>query len=95
MIGAMRSRVAVLGAVVAALVTAGCGGGLYCRDGWVRRDQMAVFLLKAEHGLTIYVDLKVFPRYKRCPGSKAIDGWHQYALSHPAKIALRGTFTTH
>src|ERR1700704_4358475 len=27
MIGAMRSRVAVLGAVVAALVTAGCGGG--------------------------------------------------------------------
>jgi hypothetical protein len=31
-------------------ITAGCGGGLYCRDVAVRRDQMAVFLLKAEHG---------------------------------------------
>ena len=31
-------------------ITAGCGGGLYCRDAAVRRDQMAVFLLKAEHG---------------------------------------------
>ena len=33
-----------------ASITAGCGGGLYCRDTAVRRDQMAVFLLKAEHG---------------------------------------------
>jgi hypothetical protein len=31
-------------------VTAGCGGGWFCRDNPVRRDQMAVFLLKAEHG---------------------------------------------
>jgi IPT/TIG domain len=31
-------------------VTAGCGGGNYCRDDAVRRDQMAVFLLKSEHG---------------------------------------------
>jgi hypothetical protein len=31
-------------------ITAGCGGGAYCRDNAVRRDQMAVFLLKAEHG---------------------------------------------
>ncbi len=30
-------------------ITAGCGGGNYCRDGLVRRDQMAVFLLKAKH----------------------------------------------
>jgi IPT/TIG domain len=33
-----------------AAITAGCGGGLYCRDAAVPRDQMAVFLLKAEHG---------------------------------------------
>ena len=33
-------------------ITAGCGGGLYCRDSAVRRDQMAVFLIKAEHGST-------------------------------------------
>ncbi len=30
-------------------ITAGCGGGDYCRDGAVTRAQMAVFLLKAEH----------------------------------------------
>jgi serine protease AprX len=31
-------------------VTAGCGNGDYCPDGPVTRAQMAVFLLKAEHG---------------------------------------------
>jgi len=31
-------------------ITAGCGGGNYCKDAPVRRDQMAAFLLKAEHG---------------------------------------------
>jgi len=31
-------------------VTGGCGGGNYCPGDDVRRDQMAVFLLKAKHG---------------------------------------------
>jgi uncharacterized repeat protein (TIGR03803 family) len=31
-------------------ITAGCGAGAYCPVSPVRRDQMAVFLLKAEHG---------------------------------------------
>jgi hypothetical protein len=31
-------------------ITAGCGGGAYCRDAPVTRAQMAVFLLKAAHG---------------------------------------------
>ncbi len=31
-------------------VTAGCSGGNYCRNAPVSRAQMAVFLLKAEHG---------------------------------------------
>ena len=31
-------------------ITGGCGGGNYCPGNPVRRDQMAVFLLKAEHG---------------------------------------------
>jgi hypothetical protein len=31
-------------------ITAGCGNGNYCRDNPVTRAQMAVFLLKAEHG---------------------------------------------
>jgi uncharacterized delta-60 repeat protein len=32
-------------------ITAGCGGGNYCPDRSVIRAEMAVFLLKAEHGL--------------------------------------------
>ncbi len=31
-------------------ITGGCGTGVYCPQNPVRRDQMAVFLLKAEHG---------------------------------------------
>jgi streptogramin lyase len=31
-------------------ITGGCGGGNYCPDSAVTRAQMAVFLLKAEHG---------------------------------------------
>ena len=31
-------------------ITAGCGVGNYCRNAPVRRDQMAVFLLKSKHG---------------------------------------------
>jgi hypothetical protein len=31
-------------------ITGGCGSGNYCPTAPVRRDQMAVFLLKAEHG---------------------------------------------
>jgi hypothetical protein len=31
-------------------ITGGCGGGNYCPTSPVRRDQMAVFLLKSEHG---------------------------------------------
>ncbi len=33
-------------------ITGGCGNGNYCPASPVRRDQMAVFLLKAEHGST-------------------------------------------
>ncbi len=36
--------------VARAGITAGCGGGNYCRNNPVTRAQMAVFLLKAEHG---------------------------------------------
>jgi hypothetical protein len=37
-------------ALAAEGITAGCGGSNYCPQNPVRRDQMAVFLLKAEHG---------------------------------------------
>jgi hypothetical protein len=37
-------------ALAAEGITGGCGGGNYCPQNPVRRDQMAAFLLKAEHG---------------------------------------------
>ena len=37
-------------AVGRARITAGCGNGNYCPDASVTREQMAVFLLKSEHG---------------------------------------------
>jgi hypothetical protein len=37
-------------ALAAEGITGGCGGGNFCPTLPVRRDQMAVFLLKAEHG---------------------------------------------
>jgi hypothetical protein len=37
-------------AIATAGITTGCGGGNYCPTSPVRRDQMAVFLLKSEHG---------------------------------------------
>jgi hypothetical protein len=39
-------------ALAAEGITGGCGNGNYCPTNPVRRDQMAVFLLKAEHGST-------------------------------------------
>ena len=53
-------------------ITAGCGGGDYCRNAAVTRAQMAVFLLKAEHGST-YVPptcMGVFPDVT-CPSTFA------------------------
>ena len=31
-------------------VTAGCGNGNYCPDATITRAQMAIFLLRGEHG---------------------------------------------
>ena len=51
-------------------ITGGCGGGNYCPTLPVRRDQMAVFLLKSEHGsaYTPPACTGVFPDVP-CPGS--------------------------
>jgi uncharacterized repeat protein (TIGR03803 family) len=60
--------------IVRAGITAGCGGGDYCVDATVTRAQMAVFLLKAEHGSGyappvcqgVFADVP-------CPGGFAVD----------------------
>jgi len=68
--------------VLRAGITAGCGGGgsVYCPDGAVSRAQMAVFLLKAEHGFFhvpppcagVFADVA-------CPGAFAVDWIEQLA----------------
>jgi hypothetical protein len=35
-------------------------------------------LLSSQYGERIYIDLKVFPGYRTCPDTPAVDGWHQY-----------------
>ena len=50
-------------------ITAGCGGGLYCPDNPVTRQQMAIFLLKTLEGST-YVPpagVGIFPDVSPCP----------------------------
>ena len=74
-------------------VTAGCGGGNYCGTSSVTRAQMAVFLLKAEHGETfvppscsgVFTDVP-------CPGGFAVDWIEQLALEGITGGCGDGTF---
>jgi len=62
-------------------ITAGCGGGNYCPDASVTRAQMAVFLLRAEHGSSyappvcsgLFTDVP-------CPGGFAADWIEQLSI---------------
>jgi hypothetical protein len=61
-------------------ITGGCGGGNYCPANPVTRAQMAVFLLKSEHG-SVYVPptcIGVFTDVL-CPGGFAVDWIEQLA----------------
>ena len=62
-------------------ITAGCGDGKYCPDDPVTRGQMAVLLLKGEHGgsyapsacvATVFIDVL-------CPGAQFVDWINQLA----------------
>ena len=59
-------------AMAAEGITSGCGDGNFCPQNPVRRDQMAVFLLKAEHGSAYVPPLcaTVFPDVP-CPSTFA------------------------
>jgi len=65
-------------------ITGGCGGGNYCPDNSVTRAQMAVFLLKGEHGsgytpptcaATVFADVP-------CPGGLFVDWVNQLAAEN-------------
>ncbi|MBY8872262.1 hypothetical protein K7640_10470 [Micromonospora sp. PLK6-60] len=51
--------------------------------GTVDRWNRARSLLRQRYGETIYLSLKVFPGYAGCPGTPAVDGWHQYGPARP------------
>jgi S-layer homology domain len=61
-------------ALAAEGVTTGCGGGNFCPDSLVTRRQMAIFLLKSEHGsgYTPPACTGVFDDVP-CPGAPAVD----------------------
>ena len=67
-------------ALAAEGVTTGCGGGNFCPDNLVTRRQMAVFLLKSEHGsaYTPPACTGVFDDVP-CPGAPAVDFIEQLA----------------
>lgn len=67
-------------ALAAEGITTGCGGGNFCPDNLVTRRQMAVFLLKTDHGSS-YVPpacAGVFDDVP-CPGAPAVDFIEQLA----------------
>ncbi len=64
-------------------ITAGCGAGVYCPTAPVTRAQMAVFLLKAEHG-SGYLPPSCTGRFLdvACPGAFAVDWIEQLAAEN-------------
>ena len=71
----MKVRAKLTAVLVAAgmLLPAGCGGGYYCPDVEVTRAQMAVFLLKAEHGAAYQAYRERVPML--VPGRRCDSGW--------------------
>ena len=67
-------------ALAAEGITGGCGGGNYCPTNPVRRDQMAVFLLKAEHG-SAYVPPACLGIFADVPCPSQFANWIEQ-LSH-------------
>jgi hypothetical protein len=49
----------------------------------IARWTQARRLLHDQHAEGFYVDLRVFPGFRSCPGADAIDGWHQYLPYFP------------
>ena len=67
-------------AMAAEGITGGCGGGDFCPQNPVRRDQMAVFLLKAEHG-SAYVPPMCTGVFSDVPCPSTFANWIEQ-LSH-------------
>ena len=72
-------------------VTAGCGGGNYCGTASVTRAQMAVFLLKAEHGSSFAPpSCAASSPTSPCPGGSAVD-WIEQLYNEGITAGCGGT----
>jgi uncharacterized repeat protein (TIGR03803 family) len=56
-------------------ITGGCGGGNFCPTSPVLRSQMAVFLLRAEHGAAYVPPACLFPTFPDVPCSNPFSSW--------------------
>lgn len=74
-------------------VTAGCGGGNYCRDAAGSRKQMAVFVLKAKEGSS-YVPPPAAGIFADVPPSDSFAPWIE-ELYHRGVVAGCGDGTTY
>jgi hypothetical protein len=56
-------------------VTAGCGGGNYCPDATITRAQMAIFLLRGEHGSSYAPPVATGTVFGDVPLGSFADAW--------------------
>jgi hypothetical protein len=74
-VGAFDFAAAFIEALAAAQVTAGCGGGNYCPNDPVTREQMAVFLLRTLEGPTYTPPDCSVPTFGDVPCSSPFARW--------------------
>jgi uncharacterized repeat protein (TIGR03803 family) len=77
-------------AIVRAGITAGCGGGNYCRDSSVTRAQMAVFLLKAKHG-QFYLPPDCTGVFDDVPCPSTFADWIEQLVTENITVGCGGT----
>jgi hypothetical protein len=70
-------------------VTSGCGGGNYCPDSVVTRDQMAVFLLVSKEGSAYSPPVCTVASFADVPCSNPFSKWI-YELANPARQITAG-----
>jgi hypothetical protein len=74
-VGQLDFAAAFIEALAAAQVTAGCGGGNYCPNDSVTREQMAVFLLRTLEGPTYTPPACTMPTFSDVPCSSPFAAW--------------------
>jgi hypothetical protein len=71
-------------------VTAGCGGGNYCPDSSVTREQMAVFLLVSKEGTSYQPPACVAPAFSDVPCSSPFAKWINELVERGVTVGCGG-----